>query len=100
MSRRNRTNWIKNFFSADRRPASQGRTITFQALEDRTVPAVLDWIGDVAGNANWNAKVGSNTNWSGDVLPANGDTLRFITSTAVGNFSSTTTSATFPWLAS
>ncbi len=88
MSRRNRTNWIKNLFSANCRPASQVRTITFQALEDRTVPAVLDWIGDVAGNANWNAKVGSNTNWSGDVLPANGDTLRFINSTATGNFTS------------
>ncbi len=88
MSRRNRTNWIKNLFSAKSRPASQVRTITFQALEDRTVPAVLDWIGDVAGNANWNAKVGSNTNWSGDFLPANGDTLRFINSTATGNFTS------------
>src|SRR5262249_8464277 len=44
-------------------------------LEDRTLPALRVWTGDV--NANWGANVAGNTNWSGDVLPVNGDDLLF-----------------------
>ncbi len=60
--------------------------LRLEQLEDRTVPAVIDWVGDVAGNNNWGANVAGNTNWAGNVLPGNGDVVRFATANAVGHF--------------
>ncbi len=42
--------------------------------------ATLTWVGDVPGAGNnvlWGANNAGNTNWSGNVLPADGDTLVF-----------------------
>ena len=63
---------------ARRNIRSRGPTrppLRLQPLEDRTVPALRVWAGDV--NANWGTNSGGNTNWSGDVLPVNGDDLIF-----------------------
>jgi|GEM_PF-5940470 len=46
-----------------------------EALEDRSVPAILTWVGDQ--DANWATDNDGDTNWSGDALPASGDTLIF-----------------------
>ncbi|MEY3173127.1 MAG: Hemolysin, chromosomal, partial [Planctomycetota bacterium] len=46
-----------------------------EVLEDRVLPAVLSWVGDV--NNMWSSSDGANTNWSGDAMPADGDSLTF-----------------------
>ncbi len=71
---------------SNRKQVFSARWAKIEMLEDRSVPAILDWIGDVVGDANWNANAAGNTNWSSDLLPQDGDTLRFQSSTAVGNF--------------
>jgi hypothetical protein len=72
-------------FSSSRKRYPIVRTrLRLEQLEDRLVPAVLTWEGDVG--LNWNdGTAGVDTNWisAGDqVLPADGDTLQF---TATGN---------------
>src|SRR5262245_57999746 len=65
--------------------------LSLVSLEDRTVPASLNWVGDVSGF--WGANSGGNTNWfnnttnTDNVLPANGDSLIFPVSAQ--NFSNT-----------
>ena len=55
----------------------KGRTrkAFFEPLEERSLLATLNWVGDV--DANWNTNSAGNTNWNTNTLPADGDTLIF-----------------------
>lgn len=71
-----------------RRPSGIGRSI--EALEDRTTPTTLTWVGDV--DNLWNSGTSMvNTNWDTNTLPADGDTLIFPAGGAnQGNINNTT----------
>ncbi len=59
-----------------RKSRKQSPVLQIEALENRTVPAFIDWSGQV--NSNWNEPA----NWVGGVVPGTADTAVFL-STAV-----------------
>ena len=64
----------KRSLSTTRRKRKTSRPT--ERLEDRTLPALVVWTGDV--DANWSTNAGgTDTNWAGDVLPVDGDDLLF-----------------------
>ena len=54
---------------------SRRRRLLLESLEDRSLLALLTWVGDQ--DANWNTNNAGDTNWDTNTLPADTDTLIF-----------------------